>query len=364
MMESRQPDRHGTLQPGRVWAGLLVIVILPVLGSCTMGGGTQGTGDSTPEVTLDCNGIDRAIVFAGFDWDSAQIHNHIAGRILRDGFGCGFEDTPGTSDQLIQGLVRGEIDIVMEVWVNSVPDTYGEAVITGDVVDLGLSMAAREHSFLVPRYVIEGDAVRGIEPMAPDLRAVADLPRYSSVFRDPEEPGKGRYHNCIAGWRCEQINTDKLATYGLDTSFTNFRPESAPALDGALRAAYESGEPWLGYYWGPTAIMGRYDMVVLDEPAYSDECWVDGNHGCAYAHAPVHIAISKGFSELAGEPIVNFLRAYKLDQMLVSDLLAFMSDEPAEAATAANHFLANQSHVWSKWVSGEVADRIKAALDE
>ena len=204
----------------------LVVVPLFLTGACSQGLGSTAADE---EITIDCNGVDRAIVFAGLDWDSAQISNHIAGRILQDGFGCKFQDVPG-SVELIQGLVRGEIDIMMEVWVNTAPDTYREAISSGDVVDLGLSMIAREYSFLVPRYVIEGDAERGIQPMAPDLRAVADLPRYSSVFQDPEQPGQGVYHNCIVGWNCEQINTDKLATYGLDTFFTNFRPETAPEL--------------------------------------------------------------------------------------------------------------------------------------
>ena len=30
--------------------------------------------------TPDCNGMGRPIVFAGLDWDSAQIHNHVAGK--------------------------------------------------------------------------------------------------------------------------------------------------------------------------------------------------------------------------------------------------------------------------------------------
>ena len=303
-------------------------------------------------------------MFAGLDWESAQIHNHIAARILRDGFGCKTEHTPGSVAPSVQGLVGGEIDIMMEVWLNGAPDTYHGAVTTGDVIDLGLNMSGVEYSFLVPRYVIEGDATRGIQPMAPGLRAVTDLPRYFSVFQDPEEPGKGRYYNCIVSWACEQINTDKLATYELDRFFTNFRSETAFALAGALSAAYESGEPWLGYYWSPTPVLGKYDMVVLEEPAYSDECWVDGNHGCAYPTAPVNIAISKGFSELAGEPIVDFLRAYEMDHTLMSELLAFMSDEAAEAASVAVHFLANKSHVWNQWVSDEVADRIRASLNE
>ena len=46
------------------------------------------------------------------------------------------------------------------------------AAADGTVLDLGLNMEASEMSFLVPRYVIEGDPERGIEPMAPDLKSV------------------------------------------------------------------------------------------------------------------------------------------------------------------------------------------------
>jgi glycine betaine/proline transport system substrate-binding protein len=42
--------------------------------------------------------------------------------------------------------------------------------------------------FYVPRYLVEGDAERGIEPLAPDLRSVSDLPRYAELFRDPSSP--------------------------------------------------------------------------------------------------------------------------------------------------------------------------------
>lgn len=340
--------------------GLVVVVSMFLIVACSQG---LGSTPADEEITLDCNGVDRAIVFAGLNWTSVQIHNHIAGRILQDGFGCKSEDTPpGSTVPLIQGLVRGEIDIVMEVW-DTAPDTYHEAITTGDVIDLGLNMSAVEHSFLVPRYVIEGDTARGIQPMAPDLRAVTDLPRYSSVFQDSKQPGQGLYHNCIVGWQCELINTDKLATYGLDMSFTNFRPENAAELATSLSTAYERGEPWLGYYWGPTWVLGSFDMVVITEPEYSEDCWVDGNRGCAYPTSPITVAISKGFSELAAEPIVDFLRAYEMDQLLMSELLAYGRDENADAANVALYFLANKSHVWTDWVTDEVADRIKASLN-
>ena len=316
----------------------------------------QGDGDA-------CNGIARELVFAGLDWNSAQVHNQIAGTILQAGFGCSYTDIPGSTIPMVQGLVRGDIDINMEIWFNSAPDMYHEAAASGEVVDLGLNMNALEMSFLVPRYVIEGDADRGIAAMAPDLKSVDDLPMYASVFEDPEQPGMGRFYNCIIGWQCELINNDKMATYGLEENFTNFRPGTGAALASSLAGAYEKGEAWLGYYWGPTWVLGTYDMVVLDEPAYSDGCWVDGDRGCAFPPSIVNVAVSKDFAAAASDEMVEFLRAYGMDQLLVSELLAYMRDNEVEAIDAANYFLANRADIWTAWVSDDVAARVQDSLN-
>ena len=312
--------------------------------------------------TDDCNGIDREIVFAGLDWGSAQLHNHVAGMILQTGFGCEYTDIPGSTIPMVQGLVRGDVDINMEIWFNTAPDLFHEAAEAGDVLDLGLNMSAAEMSFLVPRYVIEGDAERGIEPMAPDLKSVADLPMYADVFTDPEEPGKGRYYNCIIGWQCELTNNKKMAAYGLEEHFTNFKPGAAPALDASIVAAYEKGEAWLGYYWGPTTILGLYPMIQLEEPEWSEECW-DGDRGCAFRPSIVNVAVSKGFADSASEEMIEFLSAYEVDQMLVSAYLAQQSNTDAEWADVAREFLRNEADVWTPWVSAEVAGKIQAALN-
>ena len=41
-------------------------------------------------------------------------------------------------------------------------------------------------------------------------------------------------------------------------------PGSAAGLDGALAKAYERRRPWFGYYWGPTAVLGKYKMTRVD----------------------------------------------------------------------------------------------------
>ena len=311
----------------------------------------------------DCDGLNREIVFAGLNWASAELQNQIAGQMLQAGFGCEYTDIPGATIPMVQGLIRGDIDINMEIWFNTAPDAFFKATEAGDVLDLGMSMdGAGEFSFLVPRYVIEGDADRGIEPMAPDLKSISDLPNYKELFMDPEEPGKGRYYNCVIGWQCELINNDKLATYGLDDHFTNFKPGTDVALSASLIGAYEKGEPWLGYYWSPTWVLGTYDMVTLEEPAYSDECWVEGDRGCAFPTSVLHVALSKEFSETVSDEMVKFLDAYTVTLQQLAPYLQMMAND-VEATDAAREFLMNEIDVWAEWVSDEVATRIQASLN-
>ena len=318
---------------------------------------------------LDCNGINRAIVFAGLNWNSVKIHNEIAGYILSKGFGCQFKDLPISNIQeVVQKQIQGDIDVNMEIWLpHTYPNTYHKAVAIGDILDLGLNTSGSEFSFMVPRYVIEGDIKRGITAMAPDLKSITDLPRYAQVFQDqdqdPDNPGKGRFHNCIVGWQCELINNDKLATYGLDKYYTNFRPATSDDLTASLADAYKKGEPWLGYYWGPTWALGSFDMVVIKEPEYTEDCWVDGDRGCAFPPSVMNIAVSKDFAKLASNPMFELLSAYTINQQVVSQLLAFMKSNEAAPKDAALHFLKNMPEVWTTWVPEEVATRIKSSLN-
>ena len=72
----------------------------------------------------------------------------------------------------------------------------------------------------VPTYVIEGDAERGIEPVAPDLKTVQDLAKYPELFQDPEDDSKGRIIGAPSSWVVSEHLETKLETYGLDEHLT------------------------------------------------------------------------------------------------------------------------------------------------
>ena len=310
----------------------------------------------------DCE-IDRPIMFGGLDWDSNAFHTELARIILERGYGCETDVLPGSTLPLVTGLGQGDIDVLMEIWRDNVTEPWNTALEAGTVVSLGTNFPDAVQGWYVPRYVIEGDEARGIEPVAPELTSVSDLKDHWQLFRDPEEPGKGRFYNCILGWSCEEQSTRKLEGYGLTPYYTNFRPGTGAALAAAIASAYERGRPVLAYYWGPTWVLGAFDLVKLEEPPYSEEAWdafnadPANNPPVAFPTVEVIIGANAKFAEEAPE-VAAFLRNYETTGQMVSEALAYMqAHEGATARDAALNFIETRGDVWRQWVSPDVAAR-------
>src|SRR5690606_39127055 len=148
--------RLGRYMPslGRFASSLLVTALL-ALGSPALAG------------EPDCGGLMRPIVFGDLDWESAQVANWIARLVLEEGFGCATDAVPGTVVPIYQGAVRGDVDVIMEVWTDNTPDLWTEAVRAGVVEEVGVAFDDAVQGWFVPRYLVEGDPARGIAPAAP-----------------------------------------------------------------------------------------------------------------------------------------------------------------------------------------------------
>lgn len=306
--------------------------------------------------------VDRPVVFAGLDWQSNAFHTEVARFILEQGYGCETDVLPGTTIPLLQGVAQGDIDIIMEVWKDNVTEVWNRGLRRRQVVEVGINFPDAVQGWYVPRYMVEGD-----KASAPDLKQVSDLAMHKLLFTDPEEPDKGRFYNCIAGWNCEVINSAKLKAYGLEADFTNFRPGTGAALAAAIASAYVRQQPIVTYYWGPTWVLGKYDMVMLEEPAFDQDVFnalaSDPNPQAATAYPVVEVAIgaNRRFSEQAPQ-IIKFLEAYETDAALVSEALAFMEETGGQPGDAALHFLRTRSDVWSPWLDDVTRARIVNAL--
>lgn len=81
-----------------------------------------------------------------------------------------------------------------------------KSIEAGTVVDLGKNLPDGPQGWYIPRYLVEGDASRGIEAAAPDLKNIDDLAKYSHLFPDPEDSNKGLIYLGISGWSATITN--------------------------------------------------------------------------------------------------------------------------------------------------------------
>ncbi|GAB7529253.1 ABC transporter substrate-binding protein [Pseudomonas sp. 3A(2025)] len=268
--------------------------------------------------------------------------------LLKDGYGCTVDTLPGNSITMESALGSNDIQVLAEEWVGR-SEVWNKAAASGKVVGVGAPIIGATEGWYVPRYLIEGDAKRNIKAKAPGLRKISDLSQYVELFKDPEEPAKGRFYNCPAGWTCELENSEMLKSYGLEASYTNFRPGTGPALDAAVLSSYKRGEPILFYYWTPTPLMGQVDLVRLEEKPGEDK------------KISIQVGLSRTFHEQAPE-LVEILEKVNLPIDLLNQNLALMTREHIDSSRLAKIFLKQHPQVWHGWVSEEAAKKIDAAL--
>lgn len=311
----------------------------------------------------------RPIRFAGLTWDSNSIITEVVRIIAEKGFGCKTVTIPGASIPLLTGLAKGSLDVMMEVWTLNVDEAWSKFKKHDKLRSAGVVFKGAKQGFYVPRYLVAGDPARGIEAKAPKLRRVRELTDYKHLFADPEKPEKGRFFNCILGWGCEIVNTNKLKAYGLEKSYVNFRPGAEAALFAAIKTAYAKGEGFVSYLWEPHWLMTKIDVVKLEEPPFDPKIWKNLSRndprpplqGVAYPDLDVEIGIHSPYQRKA--PVfVDFLRKVQFPMSTVNAALSHLVDKKVTHREAALHFLRTQPTVWRNWLDKWRSDAVWIAL--
>ena len=325
---------------------------------------TTYTAGQTGGFTLTVTGLGSSgappqeIVFAEPNWHSAQLQTHIARYMLEKGYVYSTKSRFGSTDNLITGLALGDMHVLMEVWLPNQSELWDPALEAGEILDLGTSLGHDwQSAFVIPAY---------LQQQHPELDSVEDLKeqRFKNLFQTAETGGKARLVSCVTGWNCESDNAAQVTGYGLDEHVHIVNPGSADALFGSINDHYQRREPWLGYMWGTGDPALLLDLVRLEEPPYSDECW-DSTRACAYEDATILIGAHSSLPEQAPE-VVEFLRKwdFAVDSHLRNVTRWQEANPDASIQEAALHWLRNNADTWNGWVTGDAAARILSALPE
>lgn len=359
-------------------AMILTLVLLAGCGGSATKAPSNSGGETPKTETQEPAKPKEVIKVADLQWQSLWINNAIAMFIIEKGYGYPTETVEMTTPIMQQALVKGDVDVVTEMWTGNIIDWHSKAVNEKKILDLGIIMDRAAQGWYVPAYVVKGDEARGIKATAPDLKSVADLKKYATLFADPENPEKGLLLNCITGWECAKINRIKLQAYGLADLYNVQEPGASAALDAAIAGAYKQGKPFLTYYWEPTWLIGTYDMIMLEEPTYSKECNeaiqaavedkvaikdVTATAGCEYEQVPVTKAVYPGLKDRAPE-VVSFLEKMTLKTDNLNKVSAYMEQEKASADKAAIYYFENFQDEWKGWLPPDVAQKVEKALKD
>ena len=305
---------------------------------------------------LACEEEKEPIVFSDLNWTSAQVQNRIAQYIVEEGYGYPTDVVFGATLPLLNGLRNGDTQVTMEIWLPNQLEAWTEAEANGEVATVGESLGKDwQSAFVIPTYLQEE---------YPDLDSIEDLKdeQYKALFATSETGGKARLVSCVIGWACEEVNAQQIESYGLSDHVHILNPGDGAAANADLYGAYEKQEPWLGYQWGTNDPALLLDLVRLDEPAYSDECWAS-DKACAYEDATILIGINTELNDRAPE-VIEFLGNWGFNIDRFKEVAVWQDDNPdASINDAALWWLNGNSSVWSGWVTSAAADAVQEALD-
>lgn len=316
-----------------------------------------GFGVSADSADAACGNV----TIAEMNWGSAAIAAHIDQIVLERGFGCKVTLVPGDTVPTFDSMISsGQPDMAPEFWINAVRGELTKA--TSDnrlVVGAEILEDGAVEGWWVPKFIVDAD---------PSIRTVEDALARPDLFPSPHYPDKGALHGCPRDWACQATTANLFKAYdGSGKNFELVEPKTAEELDASIAAAFETQTGWLGYYWAPTAILGKYPMVKLSFGVSYDKAeWEDctsvphcpGPQRNTYPTSQAFTLVTQAFTEKADDAM-DYIRTRRWSNATINGVLAWQLEHKASNAEAAEYFLDSQRDVWSKWMLPMVAQRIK-----
>ena len=288
------------------------------------------------------------------DWGSAQIVTAVASFLMQEGYGCDVTAVPLSSNPALASVAEtGEPDILTEIWTNGAP-AYEGLVAAGRIIPVTevLSDGGVE-GFFVPNYLLEEH---------PELATI------DGIVANPELVGN-RFHNCPEGWTCLNVSTNLLEASGLlDAGVENFVHGSGETLAASIASAFANEEPWFGFYWGPTSILGQYPMTLVDlGPHDPDLHACNITAGCetpALSAFPRSVVVTVLAEEFVAEneAISSLMTNLSFTNAQMSETLTWVEVNGATYEEGAVHFLTTYSDVWGGWLNDEARENLAALL--
>ena len=294
------------------------------------------------------------VTLSEMNWASAQVVTAVTKFIIEQGYGCKVKIVPSSTEAVVPSLAEtGQPDIATELWTNSMP-AYAKLEAEGKVKTAARVLSdGGVEAWWIPKYLADKH---------PELKTIQD------VMKNPELVG-GKFHNCPVGWGCRTVNDNVIKALKLGEKMEIFNHGSGETLAASIASAYANKEPWFGYYWAPTAILGKYPMVKIEVGPYNKkihECNTKGDKCAtpgvsAYPNSAVLTAVTTTMAD-KNPAIFALMQKVSFTNAQMGEVLAWKEDKKSSANEAAVHFLQKYKSVWGNWLNDDAKKKLAVLL--
>ena len=313
------------------WVSVFVLLAV-VLASC--GDDDTNSTDNVSEKPV--------IKLAQMPWMSAEVNIQVAKIILEEELGYTVELVPTSTDEQWEKLAAGDVHVQMEVWPLSQTEEIQKYIVDEKTVEDGGELGPVGHGgWYVPHYVMRSH---------PELRSWESLldPEIVALFATEETNGKGRLISGDAGWTHSQYAESIVRNLGLD--FEVFYAGSEVDELELIKTLYDNEEPLLLYFWTPHWMFAVYDLIEVELPAYTEECYAELEAvACAYPAEHLQKLLWPGLQEYAPEAY-TFLKNFNystIDQVQVMARVELGEDSMEDSA---REWIEANEAIWRAWL--------------
>jgi glycine betaine/proline transport system substrate-binding protein len=272
-------------------------------------------------------------------WQASELNAAIAKIIL--------EEKMGYKVQLIQvdeykqwpALAKGELDGALEVWPSGHTDDIKKYIDTDKSVEDGGPLGpVGKIGWYIPKYLVE---------QHPDLatwKGFAD-PKNTALFASGS--ANGTFYTGDPTW----TQYDDQIIKNLHLPFAVKTLGSEDALIKQVDLTYNKKLPIVFYFWTPHWAHAVYDLVPVELPAYTDDCYknLKGGVNCDYPKDPLKKVFATGLKTKAPDAY-QFLKKFNYTNEDQIRMLASEQLKKQKPEEVARNWINNNEAVWSLWI--------------
>ncbi len=296
------------------------------------GGGDVG-GEGCAELTGDTINIVRNA------WTASAIESEIMKQLIESELCTPAAIVDIDENSMFTGLADGSLDFVTELWPSGVVEDEQAFIDDGSVVEVGPLGAVGQIGWFVPSYVVE---------QYPSLATWEGLkdPEVASAFATAETGDLGRF----LGTDPSYSQLDEPLVENLELPFQVVFSGSEAATVAELDSAVAAQKPIIMYWWTPTAAAGKYDLVEVALPEYTEGCADDIEAvACGYPADPL-VKLASAKLQEKNPAVWSMLEKVQITNEMQLALLPQVEIDQRPAAEVAAEWIAANEAVWSTWI--------------